>query len=159
MTGVPETREARPINLDIAISLCKEFEGFRSAPYLCPANVWTIGYGTTVYPDGKPVHKTDKEISVEQAESILLFEIRTYCLPAVLRLCPVLKEHEKKLNAVVDFTFNLGAGRLQSSTLRRKINSMDWPGAKAEFARWVYGGGKKLPGLIKRRAAEAALFE
>lgn len=146
-------------NLDIAISLCKKFEGFRSRPYLCPANVWTIGYGTTFYPDGTRVKQTDPDISVEKAEDILLSELHSQCLPAVLRLCPVLGEHEKKLNAVVDFVFNLGAGRLQTSTLRRKINIKDWPGSKAELHRWVYGGGKVLPGLVKRRAAEAALFE
>lgn len=146
-------------NLDIAISLCKQFEGFRSRPYLCPANVWTIGYGTTFYPDGTRVKQTDPDISVGKAEDMLLFELHSECLPAVLRLCPVLAEHEKKLNAVVDFVFNLGAGRLQTSTLRRKINIKDWPGSKAELHRWVYGGGKVLPGLVKRRAAEAALFE
>jgi lysozyme len=146
-------------NLDAAISLCKQFEGFRSHPYLCPANVWTIGYGTTFYPGGRRVKQTDPAISVGKAEDMLLFELNSQCLPAVLRLCPVLAEHENKLNAVVDFVFNLGAGRLQNSTLRRKINIKDWSGAKAELARWVYGGGKVLPGLVKRRAAEAALFE
>lgn len=147
------------VSLDIAVSLCKRFEGFRSKPYLCPANVWTIGYGTTFYRDGKKVQREDPEVSVEQACDLLIFELKEHCLPSVLRLCPVLLEHEKKLNAVVDFVFNLGAGRLQMSTLRRKINIKDWPGAKIELSRWVYGGGKVLPGLVKRRAAEAALFD
>lgn len=147
------------MDLSPAIALCKEFEGLRLKPYLCPANVWTIGYGTTFYPSGERVKETDPAITREKAEELLLFELNSHVLPAVLRLCPVLAKHEKRLNAVVDFTFNVGSGRLRDSTLRRKINRMDWPGAKAEFGRWIYGGGKVLPGLVKRRAAEAALFD
>jgi lysozyme len=65
-------------------------------------------------------------------------------------------EPERRLAAIVDFTFNLGAGRLQASTLRRQINQRDWPAAASELSRWVYGGGKVLPGLVTRREAEAA---
>ncbi|CAB4197156.1 COG3772 Phage-related lysozyme (muraminidase) [uncultured Caudovirales phage] len=147
------------INLDAAVGLCKTFEGFRSSPYLCPAQKWTIGYGCTFYSTGQRVTATDPVVSVERAEEMLIAELRSNCLPSALRLCPILDLHEKKLNAVVDFVFNLGADRLRSSTLRRKINSKDWTGSKAELARWVYGGGKVLPGLVKRRAAEAALFD
>lgn len=69
--------------------------------------------------------------------------------------CPVLaSEPEERLAAMVDFTFNLGAGRLQTSTLRRRINQRDWPSAAQELRRWVYGGGKVLPGLLVRREAE-----
>jgi len=74
-----------------------------------------------------------------------------------LRYCPVLAtESEGRLAAIVDFTFNLGAGRLQTSTLRRRINQRDWASAAQELRRWVYGGGKVLPGLVTRREAEAA---
>jgi len=77
-------------------------------------------------------------------------------LNATLRYCPVLAtEPEKRLAAIVDFTFNLGAGRLQTSTLRRRINQRDWHSAGQELRRWVYGGGKVLPGLVTRREAEA----
>lgn len=80
-------------------------------------------------------------------------------LDATLRFCPVLAtEPEGRLAAIVDFTFNLGAGRLQTSTLRRRVNQRDWPAAGTELRRWVYGGGKVLPGLVARRSAEAALI-
>ena len=67
-------------------------------------------------------------------------------------------EPEKRLAAIVDFTFNLGAGRLQTSTLRRRISQRDWIGAASELGRWVYGGGRILPGLVMRRKIEAALI-
>jgi lysozyme len=79
-------------------------------------------------------------------------------LAATLRYCPVLTdESEERLSAIVDFTFNLGAGRLQTSTLRRRINQRDWQSAAHELRRWIYGGGKVLPGLVQRREVEAAL--
>ena len=78
-------------------------------------------------------------------------------MTAALRYCPVLAtEPEARLAALVDFTFNLGAGRLQTSTLRRRVNQRDWIAAGQELRRWVYGGGKVLPGLVARREAEAA---
>jgi lysozyme len=76
-------------------------------------------------------------------------------LRATLRYCPVLaNEPEGRLAAIVDFTFNLGAGRLQASTLRRRVNQRDWSGAAQELRRWVYGAGRVLPGLVLRREAE-----
>jgi lysozyme len=80
-------------------------------------------------------------------------------LTATLRYCPVLAtESESRMAAIVDFTFNLGAGRLQTSTLRRRVNMLDWLGAVQELSRWVHGGGKVLPGLVMRRQAEAVLL-
>ena len=80
-------------------------------------------------------------------------------MTAVLRYCPVLgTEPESRLAAIIDFTFNLGAGRLQASTLRRRVNQRDWPGAASELKRWVYGGGRVLPGLVVRREANAAML-
>ena len=80
-------------------------------------------------------------------------------LKATLRYCPVLAtEREGRLAAIVDFTFNLGSGRLQASTLRRRVNQRDWPGAAQELRRWVYGGGKVLPGLVARREVECRLI-
>ena len=76
-----------------------------------------------------------------------------------MRYCPVLvTEPEGRLAAIVDFTFNLGGGRLQTSTLRRRINQRDWSGSAKELRRWVYGGGKVLPGLVARREAEVLLL-
>jgi lysozyme len=80
-------------------------------------------------------------------------------LNATLRYCPALaSEPEGRLAAIADFTFNLGAGRLQTSTLRRRVNQRDWLAAGQELRRWVYGGGRVLPGLVTRRDAEARLL-
>jgi lysozyme len=143
----------------VAVELAKRFEGFhrvpkndpsRAHPYICPAGYWTIGYGRLCKPDHPPIGQ-------EQAEVFLRQDLRT-ALAATLRFCPVLaSEPEARLAAIVDFTFNLGAGRLQASTLRRRVNQLDWSAAATELGRWVYGGGKVLPGLVARRAEEARL--
>lgn len=146
------------IDLSIAVDLCKHFEGFKSKPYLCPAGVPTIGYGATYYTNGNRVSLDDQPITKDKASSLLLHELQNTYLPGVLRLCPILAMDNKKLNAIVDFSFNLGLGRLQTSTLRRKINAKDWEGAKIELSRWVRAGGKILPGLVARRRAEIELI-
>ncbi len=142
-----------------AIELAKRFEGFErkakrgteitAVPYVCPAGYWTIGYG----------HLCDSKyppISNVEAEVYLARDLQS-ALVATLRYCPVLAtEPEGRLAAIVDFTFNLGAGRLQTSTLRRRINQRDWAVSASELRRWIYGGGKVLPGLVTRREAEAA---
>ena len=146
------------MNLEIAAALCRRFEGFRSKPYLCPAGIPTIGYGSTYYPGGKKVALDDPPIQEDTARAMLMHELEHTYLPGVLRLCPGLADDEKRCNAIVDFAYNLGIGRLQTSTLRRKINAQDWDGAKAELMKWTRGGGKVLPGLVSRRTAEAALL-
>lgn len=146
------------MNLDIAVELCKQFEGFKSRPYLCPAGIPTIGYGSTFYPDGRKVTLQDQPINQEQATEFLMAELNHNCVPSVLRLCPILATDETKANAIVDFVYNLGAGRLQTSTLRRKINAQDWDAAKEELMKWTRGGGRILPGLVKRRQSEADLL-
>lgn len=150
MSGAPE----------MAVVLAKRFEGFhrmvrndpaRAHPYICPAGYWTIGYGHLCDAKHPP-------ISEAVAEAYLAQDLIT-ALRATLRHCPVLAaESEHRLAAIVDFTFNLGGGRLQTSTLRRRINQRDWSGAAKELRRWVYGGGKVLPGLVARREAEVALL-
>jgi lysozyme len=147
------------IDLTIAIDLCKRFEGFRSKPYLCPAGVPTIGYGSTYYPGGKKVSMDDAPISNEEAEKLLMHELSETYLPEVLRLCPVLAQHPRRLNTIVDFCYNLGAGNLQRSTLRRRINAQDWQGAEDELKKWVKAGGVVLPGLVKRREAEIVFMK
>ena len=151
MTQVPQA----------AIDLAKRFEGFcrvpksdpdRAYPYVCPAGFWTIGYGHLCDPKHPPITRVEGEAYLETDMAV--------ALRATLRYCPVLAtEPERRLAAIVDFTFNLGAGRLQASTLRRRINQRDWTGAAQELLRWVYGGGRLLPGLVLRRGAEAVLIE
>lgn len=143
-----------------AIELAKHFEGFhrvpradpgRAHPYICPAGYWTIGYGHLCDPKHPPITETEAEVNLAR-------DLQT-ALAATLRYCPVLAtESDRRLAAIVDFTFNLGAGRLQTSTLRRRINQRDWCAAGQELRRWVYGGGNLLPGLVIRRQAEVALI-
>ena len=147
------------MNLELAAALCRQFEGFRSKPYLCPAGIPTIGYGSTYYSDGRKVTLQDRFISEQAANDLLLAELSHTYAPGVLRLCPVLATDERKLNAIVDFAYNLGVGRLQTSTLRRKINAQDWDGSKEQLMLWTRGGGKVLPGLLKRRQAECLLMD
>lgn len=142
-----------------AVDLAKRFEGFhrvprsdpgRAHPYVCPAGFWTIGFGHLCDPKHPPITEAEGEAYLAQ-------DLVT-ALSATLRYCPVLAtEPEGRLAAIVDFTFNLGAGRLQTSTLRRRINQRDWQGAAHELRRWVYGAGRILPGLVARRAADASL--
>lgn len=150
MIGVPQT----------AIDLAKRFEGFhrvpksdpgRAHPYVCPAGYWTIGYGHLCDPQHPPITEVE-------AEGYLAADLMT-ALNATLRYCPVLStEPERRLAAIVDFTFNLGAGRLQTSTLRRRVNQRDWASSALELRRWINGGGKVLPGLVARREQEATLL-
>jgi lysozyme len=143
--------------VEVAAALARRFEGFIPHPYLCPAGVPTIGYGATFYEDGRAVKLTDPPITRERGEALLLWGVRTIYLPAVLRLCPAVDTPER-LAALIDFTFNLGAGSLRASTLRRKVNAGDWDGAKVQIMRWVMGGGRVLRGLVRRREAERALM-
>jgi lysozyme len=142
------------MNLEIAASLCKQYEGFRSKPYLCPAGVATIGYGSTYYSDGRKVTLQDPPMDEPAASALLMYELQHTYLPGTLRNCPILATDNKRLNAVVDFCYNLGIGRLQTSTLKRKINAQDWEGAKEELKKWNKAGGKVLAGLDKRRKSE-----
>ena len=146
------------MKLEIAAELCGRFEGFYPKPYLCPAGIPTIGYGSICYPDGRKVTLQDPPIDEATAKEMMMHELRTQCAPAVLRQCPGLAGDEKRFNALCSFVYNLGAGRLQTSTLRKKINQQDWEGAKEQIQLWVRGGGKILKGLVTRRAAEAAML-
>lgn len=140
------------------MSLVERFEGFRSKPYTCPAGIWTIGLGSTAYVDGRRVTSSDAPLTLEQARELALQELHHTYLPGVLRQCPILLTDERKCNAIVDFVYNLGLGRLQTSTLKRKINQQDWDAAQEQLMLWTKGGGRVLPGLVKRRAAESALL-
>ena len=147
------------MNLELAAEMCRRFEGFRSKPYLCPAGVATIGFGSTFYADKRKVTLEDAPMSQEEAHALLMIELEHTYLPGVLRNCPGLITDVRKCNDIVDFAYNLGTGRLQTSTLKRKINANDWEGAKEQLMLWTKGGGRVLPGLLKRRTAECALLD
>lgn len=159
------------MNLTLAEELCRRFEGLHKVksdgliyPYICPAGFPTQGYGTVYRPDGKKVSMDDPPITRETAEKWLKIELMHTYAPGVVRQCPILLSLAMttndwgKFNAIVDFAYNLGVGRLQTSTLKRKINDQDWEGAKEQLKLWVRGGGKVLPGLVKRRQAEIQIM-
>lgn len=141
----------------IAAALARRFEGLYLKPYICPAGVPTIGYGATFYENGERVTLRDTPITKERAEALLLWMIRTQYMPAVIKLCPEV-DNPKRLAALIDFAFNLGVGRLKSSTLRKRVNAGEWDLVPAELRKWTRGGGKILRGLVLRREAEIQLI-
>lgn len=159
--GVPtvQPRASAATVVEIAAELCARFEGLRLRPYLCPASVPSIGYGATHYRDGTRVKLTDPEITAEEAFSLLLWQLENVYLPAVYRACPSIRlQSAKRIAAILDWTFNLGEGRLKASTLRRRINSNEWGDVPAEIRKWVMAAGKPLRGLIIRRDTEASMI-
>jgi lysozyme len=157
--------------------LMHRFEGFRNKPYLCPAHIWTIGYGHVLYQEqirlpvvrveGKNIPMIRKEMPMRaednraftKAEIDELFraDVGTF-ERGVLRLVPGVVGRQGAFDALVSISFNFGLGNLQRSTIRMKANRGDWEGAAEAFRVWTKGGGKVLPGLVKRREAEIALF-
>jgi lysozyme len=149
--------EFEALAVQVAAALARRFEGLFLLPYLCPAGIPSIGYGATYYEDGTRVTLKDPAISLERAEQLLLWMVRTVYLPAVVKLCPRVDTPER-LAALIDFAFNLGAGNLAASTLRRRVNADRWADVPAEIRKWNRGGGRVLRGLVLRREAEAALI-
>lgn len=141
----------RPLN-QAGVDLVKQSEGFSATSYACPAGHPTIGYGHRIQ-DGEVF---SEPLSEGAAEDLLRADLADAAV-AVQRLVTV-PLTDGQFAALVDFTYNLGAGNLGKSTLLRKLNAGDYAGAGAEFGRWVKSGGQTLPGLVTRRAAEAALF-
>lgn len=142
----------------LAADLCRRFEGLSLEPYFCPAGKATIGYGSTRYADGRAVTLKDPPITAAQANDLLLLTLRRDCLAGVLKVSPRLADKPRALAAIMDFAYNLGVAKYEGSTLRKRIDAGDWPGARAELGKWVRGGGQVLPGLVTRRNAEAALL-
>ena len=134
------------------IDLIKRFEGFSSTVYICPAGYPTIGYGHLVRDN-----ETFEEISQEEAEALLRIDVES-AERAVLRLIKV-PLTDGQFDALVSFTYNLGSGALQCSTLRRKVNRQAHSEVPTQLVRWVWAGGRKLNGLIRRRAVEAKLYQ
>lgn len=136
-------------------SIIKEFEGLRLDAYLDTGGVWTIGYGTIKYPSGTRVAKGDK-ISQTDAESYLRSDSKWVdsCLDSKVKV----KISQNQFDALASFVYNIGESQFGSSTLLRKLNAGDFQGAANEFDRWVNDNGKRVQGLVNRRAKEKALF-
>ncbi len=154
---------------EIGIQLIKDFEGCHSSPYLCPAKLWTIGYGHVLYPQQARM-KTEERVSLCLSEDHarvwspdeiveLLEKDLSRFESGVLRLCPAAADNQCHFDALVSFSFNVGLGNLQASTLRMKYNRDDFVGAADEFPKWRKANGQVLQGLVRRREAEKSLFE
>jgi lysozyme len=158
------------------IHLMHYFEGYRNKPYKCSAKIWTVGWGHAMYPDQlrlpnvrtenytgmirddyqlKP--EDNRVWSKEELVEIFKNDLATF-ERGVLRLVPGVVGKQGAFDALVSISFNFGLGNLQRSTIRMKANRGDWEGAAEAFMAWTKGGGKVLPGLVKRRQAERALF-
>ena len=137
------------------LALIKIHEGLSLVPYRCPAGVWTIGYGHAMRPQEVAKHKNG--ISEAEAEALLLMDVAL--AEAALRRLVNVPLTVGQFDALVSFVFNLGAGRFQASTLRMKLNRGDYEAAAQEFPKWVWAAGQKLPGLIRRRHDEMAVFQ
>jgi lysozyme len=133
-------------------ALIKHAEGFRLHPYSCPAGYDTIGYGHVI----RKGESFASGISTMQAEALLREDVQS-AAEAVNRLLPV-RLSQGQYDALVSFTFNLGAGALQRSSLRQLLLRGEVTRAASEFRRWIYAGGRKLQGLLLRREAERRLF-
>jgi lysozyme len=157
-----------------------KYEGCKNRPYLCPAHIWTIGYGHVLYQDQiklpmfRPEGKTKADISMIRSEYPLkpednrvwtkqeiddLFDGDVASFErGVLRLVPGSVGSQGRFDALVSISFNFGLGNLQRSSIRMKANRSDWEGAADAFLLWNKGGGKVLAGLDRRRKDERALF-
>jgi lysozyme len=133
------------------LDLIKDFEGLKLRAYLCPAKVWTIGYGST-----GPHVTAGKVITAAEAEELLKDDLDRF-EKAVTRLVTV-PLRQNQYDALVSFAFNVGISALERSTLLKRVNAKLFDQAAAEFAKWTLAGGKRLTGLARRRKAEAALF-
>lgn len=151
-----------------AIEGIKKDEGVRTKPYRCPALLWTVGVGHVIDPNHIRVKlderkniplppEWDRVLSMAEVDAILAADLATF-ERGVLRLCPG-GLTQGRFDALVSFSFNVGLGNLQRSTIRMKHNRGDFEGAAEAFMAWTKAGGKELPGLVKRRKHERALYE
>lgn len=134
------------------LTLIKRFEGFSARPYRCPAGYMTIGYGHVVLPG----EVWEDAIDEDAAGRLLAVDVMV-AERAVMRFIDAIKE-QARFDALVSFTFNLGAAALQRSQLRQAVNRGDDEAAARQWVRWVYAGGRVLPGLVARRQAELGLY-
>ena len=152
---MPNERKRLAVN-KAGLEIIKQCEGWSAVPYLCPGDVWTIGYGTTRDDEGRAITQDHPKIGKIKGKKLLARDIRS-TERAVARLINV-NLTENEFSALVSFTYNVGSGALQRSTLRSKLNRSEYVGAANEFKRWRRSGGRVLPGLVRRRAVEAELF-
>lgn len=152
---------------DKAIAVIKHHEGVRQKPYRCPARLWTVGVGHVLYPeqgklkiedrDNVPLRPEDFRVfSMEEVDAILRSDLNRF-ERGVERFCPVALS-QGQFDALVSFSFNVGLGTLQRSTLRQKVLRGDMEGAAEEFLKYTIAGGKVLKGLVNRRNDERAMF-
>jgi lysozyme len=140
------------------IQLIKDFEGLRLNAYKCSANVATIGYGSTYYPDKSNVKMGDVLRDKDEAEILLINTLVDYDI-YVSKYTKSVKLTQYQFDALVSFAFNCGLGNLSKSTLLKLVlSNPNDPNIALEFAKWNKGGGKVLKGLVKRRAKEAELY-
>lgn len=142
---------------DAGVSLITSFEGFEPKPYLCSAGVPTIGFGTTRYPNGKKVALTDKDITRFEATVYFTHDIKHFELAVDAMFVDTVTQNQ--FNALVSFAYNLGEYALKKSTLLKMVNlNPNDPAIAHEFSKWVSAGGKKVAGLVRRRAAESKMY-
>lgn len=156
--------------------LMHRFEGCRLSPYLCPAHIWTIGYGHVLYQHQirLPVVRKEgyvgnirkefplapqhaREWTKSEVEDLFAVDVGVF-ERGVLRLIPGVSGRQGSFDALVSFAFNAGLGNLQRSQIRMKANRGEWEAAADHLMDWTKGGGKVLPGLVKRRQAEREMF-
>lgn len=140
-------------DLEIAAPLIKKWEGLRLSPYICAAGFPTIGYGHVIPSINHP------NITASQAEKMLEQDMAKFKIQLLVASPSLVGASAQRRAALISFVFNLGIGRYRSSTLKRKVDVGDWEGAKREIVKWVFGGGRKLPGLVARRNDEALLLD
>lgn len=152
---------------DKALGVIKHHEGVKQRPYRCPAKIWTIGVGHVLYPeqaklkledrDSFPLRPEDYRLySMEEIDGILAADLQRF-ERGVERFCPV-PLTQGMFDGLVSFSFNVGLGTLQRSTLRQKVLRGDMEGAAEEFLKYCMAGGKPLKGLQNRRKDERVLF-
>jgi len=148
----PRPNPGAPLRINQrGLNLIKHFEGLVLTAYRDPVGIWTIGYGHT----GPEVGPGDR-ITAAQAEALLRQDLVRF-ENGVRNLVKV-PLNSNQFSALVSFTFNVGTGAFANSTMLRRLNQRDYRGAADQFSRWVYGGGRVLPGLVRRRNEERALF-
>ena len=139
-----------------AVKLVQPFEGFSTTPYQDPVGVWTIGFGSTRDATGAPVCATTPSITREQALALVERDLAVAFDQVTTHVTAPLNPNQQA--ALIDFVYNLGAGNFCASTLLRLLNAGDFAKAVRQFTLWDHADGKVLPGLLRRREAEAALF-